>query len=102
MLSVGNTRDDYQDYEINDYTFHCFFLLPNAGHQARREAGAQRTLYAVACMPLFGAGYVTNAAPPSGCSPYAGRFQPRAKLTGTSRQIPWAVASAPTSARCSA
>ena len=29
-------------------------LLPNAGRQARREAGAQRTLYAVACMPLFG------------------------------------------------
>jgi hypothetical protein len=29
-----------------------FFLLkPNAGHQARREAGAERTLYAVACMP---------------------------------------------------
>jgi hypothetical protein len=29
----------------------------NAGHQARREAGArdERTLYAVACMPLFGA-----------------------------------------------
>jgi hypothetical protein len=26
----------------------------NAGHQARREAGAQRTLDAVACMPLFG------------------------------------------------
>ncbi|MCI0561446.1 MAG: hypothetical protein MN733_23410, partial [Nitrososphaera sp.] len=23
----------------------------NAGHQARREAGAERTLYAVACMP---------------------------------------------------
>jgi len=28
---------------------------PNAGHQARREAEAKRTLYAVACMPLFGA-----------------------------------------------
>src|SRR6266851_1386043 len=27
---------------------------PNARHQARREAGAQQTLYAVACMPLFG------------------------------------------------
>ena len=27
---------------------------PNAGHQARREAGAQRTLYAVACMPSLG------------------------------------------------
>src|SRR5262245_56165097 len=26
---------------------------PNARHQARREAGAQRTLYAVACMPLI-------------------------------------------------
>jgi hypothetical protein len=25
----------------------------NAGHQARREAGAQRTLYAVACMPML-------------------------------------------------
>jgi hypothetical protein len=33
----------------------CFFLLePNAGPQARREAGAQRTLYAVACRPLLG------------------------------------------------
>jgi hypothetical protein len=29
-------------------------LGPNAGHQARREAGAQRTLYAVACMPVLG------------------------------------------------
>ncbi len=29
-------------------------LRPNVGHQARRAAGAQRTLYAVACMPLFG------------------------------------------------
>jgi hypothetical protein len=28
--------------------------MPNAGHQARREAGAQRTLEAVACMPWFG------------------------------------------------
>ena len=27
---------------------------PNARRQARREAGAQRTLEAVACMPLFG------------------------------------------------
>jgi len=26
----------------------------NTGHQARREAGAERTLYAVACMPLLG------------------------------------------------
>ena len=26
----------------------------NAGHQARRAAGAQRTLYAVACMPSLG------------------------------------------------
>jgi hypothetical protein len=30
-----------------------FYSTPNAGHQARREAGAQRTLYAVACMPLL-------------------------------------------------
>jgi hypothetical protein len=29
-------------------------MLPNAGHQARREAEAKRKLYAVACMPLFG------------------------------------------------
>src|SRR6266702_4463501 len=28
---------------------------PNAGHQARRAAGAQRTLYAVACMPWLDA-----------------------------------------------
>ena len=36
-------------------------LEPNAGHQARREAGAQRTLYAVACRvePM-----VTHPAPP--------------------------------------
>jgi hypothetical protein len=27
--------------------------MPNAGHQARREAAAQRRLYAVACMPLI-------------------------------------------------
>jgi hypothetical protein len=27
---------------------------PNARHQVRREAGAQRTLYAVTCMPLLG------------------------------------------------
>ena len=27
---------------------------PNAGHQARLEAGAQRTLEAVACMPVLG------------------------------------------------
>jgi hypothetical protein len=33
----------------------CFFpWKPNVGHQARREAGAERALYAVACMPLFG------------------------------------------------
>jgi hypothetical protein len=31
-----------------------FLSLSNAGHQARRAAAAQRTLYAVACMPLFG------------------------------------------------
>jgi hypothetical protein len=31
-------------------------LMPNAGHQARLKAEArhERTLYAVACMPLFG------------------------------------------------
>jgi hypothetical protein len=28
-------------------------LMPNAGHQARREAGAERALYAVACMLLI-------------------------------------------------
>jgi hypothetical protein len=33
-----------------------YHLSSNAGHQARREAEAQRTLYAVACMPWFGAG----------------------------------------------
>jgi hypothetical protein len=27
----------------------CMLLMPNATRQARREAGAQRTLYAVAC-----------------------------------------------------
>jgi hypothetical protein len=33
-------------------------LMPNAGHQARRRAGArhERTLFAVACMPWFGLG----------------------------------------------
>jgi hypothetical protein len=31
-------------------------VQPNAGHQARREAGAERTLYAVACMPWLGGG----------------------------------------------
>ncbi len=30
------------------------YVMPNAGHQARREAEAQRKLYAVACMPLLG------------------------------------------------
>jgi hypothetical protein len=30
--------------------------MPNAGHQARRAAGAERTLSAVACMPWLGAG----------------------------------------------
>ena len=30
---------------------------PNAGRQARRAAGAQRTLAAVACTPLFGLRY---------------------------------------------
>ena len=46
------------------HDFHCGLFLgdscfgqPNARHQAWREAGAQRTLYAVACMPLFGSGY---------------------------------------------
>jgi hypothetical protein len=31
-------------------------LAPNAKHQARQTAGAtqERTLFAVACMPLFG------------------------------------------------
>jgi hypothetical protein len=34
----------------------CFFLLtPNAGHQARLKAGAERTLEAVAWMPWLGA-----------------------------------------------
>jgi hypothetical protein len=28
-------------------------LQSNAGHQARREAEAERKLYAVACMPLL-------------------------------------------------
>jgi hypothetical protein len=32
----------------------CSNSKSNAGHQARREAGAQRTLYAVACMPVLG------------------------------------------------
>jgi hypothetical protein len=32
-----------------------FFLWkPNAGRQARLKAGAQRTLEAVACTPMFG------------------------------------------------
>jgi len=30
-------------------------MKPNATRQARREAGAQRTLYAVACTRWFGA-----------------------------------------------
>jgi hypothetical protein len=34
--------------------------MPNAEHQARREAGAERTLYAVACMPWFGRGYLVG------------------------------------------
>src|SRR5712692_8678099 len=38
---------------------------PNAGRQARREAGAQRTLYAVACTPWFGAGPGRDAGLPS-------------------------------------
>jgi hypothetical protein len=29
-------------------------MAPNAGHQARLEAGAERTLEAVACMPSLG------------------------------------------------
>ena len=29
-------------------------LTPNATRQARREVGAERTLYAVACTRLFG------------------------------------------------
>src|SRR5262245_5450334 len=42
---------------INFIIFFSFFLngelvfASNAGHQARREAEAQRKLYAVACMP---------------------------------------------------
>jgi hypothetical protein len=39
-------------------TFHPKFpiLMSNARHQARQTAGAteERTLFAVACMPLFG------------------------------------------------
>ena len=37
-------------------------LMPNARGQARQAAGAQRTLFAVACTPLFGP---EAAAPPS-------------------------------------
>jgi hypothetical protein len=38
-------------------------MRPNARHQARRTAGAteERTLFAVACMPLFGL-YVADMA----------------------------------------
>ena len=41
---------------LNSLVAYAVYLSPrvgpyNARHQARREAGAQRTLYAVACMP---------------------------------------------------
>ena len=62
----------------------------SAGAQARRtaEATQERALAAVAGSALFGVGCVMDATPLSGCSPYGVGFQPRAKLTATSRQIP--------------
>jgi len=50
-----------------------FPLKPNAGRQARLEAGAERTLEAVACTPLFGAGFGTDTGPPSCCWPGAAK-----------------------------
>ena len=45
-----------------------FWAKPNAGRQARLEAGAQRTLEAVACTPWLDGAYV---APPEPGSPHA-------------------------------
>lgn len=46
------------------------YAPPNAGRQARRGAGAQRTLYAVACTPMLGRGVVQGVAlPPRGADP---------------------------------
>jgi hypothetical protein len=61
-----------------------------------------KALQATAASALFGVGCEMDATPPAGCSLYGVRFQARAKLMGRSRQSPWSVASARTSARCSA
>jgi hypothetical protein len=52
-LKAGTGREQLPFFLHHFPTAHHW---PNAGHQARREAGAtqERTLYAVACMPMLG------------------------------------------------
>jgi hypothetical protein len=47
-IHTGNSKDSRVILQLR------LGLRPNAGHQARRAAGAERALYAVACMPWFG------------------------------------------------
>src|SRR6266702_1471500 len=57
-----DSRTDCCPCSIAAYDIACFVPPSNAGHQARRAAGAryERTLFAVACMPLLGAGSGTG------------------------------------------
>jgi hypothetical protein len=64
-------------------------LGPNAGHQARRTAGArhERTLAAVACMPWFGGG-VAHAVMPVASSPRLAGSASQASVTTAHAESP--------------
>ena len=55
--------------------------LPNARRQVRQIAGAQRTLPAVTCTPLFGAGFGTDTGTLSSCWPGAAWSTDTAPMT---------------------
>jgi hypothetical protein len=60
-------------------------IMLSAGHQARRAAGVQRTLYAVACMPWLD-DYLGNVILRSSCL-LNFSIQPRRNTLGHERQL---------------